>query len=246
MNEKALKLLFCRALRSGHVENNDLIPESDIRIVQEAHSRSFDLIIAAVAKEPSGDYAHYNNMLVRTQLLERFARSEKCRIDCIRFYPIEVKSDDDTLDERLPNQIIDAILAFGLSILVLDKNHAKKARSLRFLPATVICYTGVEDRFEVVSKFDRLVSTGPFNIQKTSVARALGNAGGRAYSRLAAIERIMQKLAFNQIYFENLGLSEEELEFLQMIAGVRAPSSGRKQLSRLIKETANAKLTDYL
>jgi len=245
MNERQLKMLFCNALRSGHIKNNDLIPTSDIRIVEEAHFRSFDLLIASISKEPVDDYENYNNLLVRTQLLERFAKSEKCRIDCIRFYPVEVKSDDDMLDDRLPNQIVDAILAFGLSVLVLDKKHAKKAQSLRFLPATIICYMGVDDHFEVVSKFDRLVSSGSFNIQKASLARALGDAGGKAYSRLAAIERIMQKLAFNQIYFENLGLAGEELEFLQLIAGIRAPSDGNKRLAKLVKETANARLTDY-
>jgi len=244
MNEKELKLLFCKALRSGQIKNNDLIPESDVRIVEEAHFRSFDLLIAAVAKEPLDDYSNYSNMLVRTQLLERFARSEKCRIDCVRFFPVEVKSDDDTLDERLPNQILDAILAFGRSVLVLDKNHSKKAKSLRFLPATIICHDG--DHFEVTSKFDRLVSGGSFNIHKTGLVRALGDTGGMAYSRLAAIERIMQKLAFNQIYFENLGLTGEEMEFLQMLAGIRASPDGRKALSKMVKETANARLTDYL
>jgi hypothetical protein len=243
MNEKELKLLFCSALRSGQIKANDLIPESDIRIVQEAHFRSFDLLIAAVSKEPAGDYAHYNNLLVRTQLLEHFAKSEKCRIDCVRFFPVEVKSDDDTLDGRLPNQILDAILAFGRSVLVLDKNHSKKAKSLKFLPATIVCYTG--DRFEVASKFDRLVTSGPFSIHKAGLVRALGDTGGMVHGRLAAIERIMQKLAFNQIYFENLGLTGEEMEFLQMLAGIKTPADGRKKLSRLIKETANAKLTDY-
>jgi hypothetical protein len=246
MNERQLKMLFCSALRSGHIKNNDLIPTSDVRIVEEAHFRSFDLLIASISREPVDDYENYNNLLVRTQLLERFAKSEKCRIDCIRLYPVEVKSDDDTLDDRLPNQIVDAILAFGLSVLVLDKKHAKKAQNLRFLPATIICYSGEDDHFEVFSKFDRLVSSGSFNIQKASLARALGDAGGKAYSRLAAIERIMQKLAFNQVYFENLGLAEEELEFLQVIAGIRAPSDGNKRLAKLAKETANARLTDFL
>ncbi len=247
MNERQLKSLFYSALRSGHIKNNDLIPASEeIRIVEEAHFRSFDLLVAAITKEPADDYAHYNNLLVRTQLLEQFARSEKCRIDCVSFYPVEVKSDDDTLDERLPNQIIDAILAFGLSILVLDRNHSKKARSIaKFLPATIICYTGIDDHFEVISKFDRLVSTGIFNLHRTGLARALGHADGRAYSRLVALERVLQKLTFNQIYFENLGLTEEELEFLQTVAGIRAPSDGRKRLLKLIKETGNAKLTDY-
>ena len=245
MNERQLKILFCSALRSGHIRNNDLIPTSDVRIVEEAHFRSFDLLIAAVTRQPVDGYENYNNLLVRTQLLERFAKSEKCRIDCIRFYPVEVKSDDDKLDDRLPNQIVDAILAFGLSVLVLDKKHAKKAQSLRFLPATIICYTGLDDHFVVISKFDRLVSSGSFNIQKTRLVRSLGDSGGKAYSRLAAIERIMQKIAFNQVYPENLGLAGEELEFLQMIAGIRAPPDGSRRLAKIVKETANTRLTDY-
>ncbi len=68
MNEKELKSLFCSSLRSNHVKNNTLIPTSEIRIIQEAHSRSFDLLIAAVTKEPNKhDYGNYDNILVRTQ-----------------------------------------------------------------------------------------------------------------------------------------------------------------------------------
>ena len=246
MNEKELKSLFCSSLRSGHIKNNDFIPASDIHIVEEAHFRRFDLLLAAVTREPIDKYNHYSNVLVRTQLLEYLARTKKCSIDFIRFFPIEVKSDDDSLDERLPNQIIDAIMAFGLSVLVLDKNHSKKARSLRFVPATIICYTGVGDYFEVSSKFDRIVSCSTFNIRKTSLARMLGGTDGGAHSRLAAIERIMQKLVFNQVYFENLGLTREEMEFMQMITGLRAPQDGSRRLSKLIKESGNMKLTDYL
>jgi hypothetical protein len=251
MNEGELKSLFCSSLRSNHVKNNDLIPTSEIRIVEEAHCRSFDLLIAAMTKEPDRhDYGQYDNILVRTQLLKHFARHEKCRIDCIRFYPVEIKSDDDILDERLPKQIIDAILAFGLSILVLDKNHSKVARGLgKFLPTTLICYTGIDDHFEVVSRFDRLISSGVLNLKKTILAKALEgtNTGSKAYSRLVALEHIFQKIIFNQIYFENLGMTERELEFLQMITGIRPPpSQERKMLSKLIKETANSKMTDYL
>ena len=253
MNERELKSLFCSSLRSNHIKNNDLIPASKIRIVEEAHWRSFDLLIAAMTKEPDiHDYGQYNNILVRTQLLKQFARQQKCRIDCIRFYPVEIKSDDDVLDERLPKQIIDAILAFGLSILVLDKNHSKLAHSLgKFLPTTLICYTGIDDHFEVVSRFDRLISSGVLNLKKTILAKALegSNAGSKAYSRLVEIERIFQKIIFNQLYFENLGMTEPEFEFLQMITGIRPPSSSSqemKKLSKLIKETANTKMTDYI
>jgi hypothetical protein len=253
MNERELKSLFCSSLKSNHVKNNVLIPTSEIRIVEEAHFRSFDLLIAAVTKEPDDihDYGQYNNILVRTQLLKQFARHEKCRIDCIRFYPVEIKSDDDVLDERLPKQIIDAILAFGLSILVLDKNHSKLARNIgKFLPTTLICYTGIDDHFEVVSRFDRLFSSGVLNLKKTILAKVLegSNTGNKAYSRLVALERIFQKIIFNQLYFENLGMTEREIEFLQMITGIKPPSSSQemKKLSKLIKETANAKMTDYM
>ena len=254
MNERELKSLFCSSLRSNHVKNNDLIPTSEIRIVEEAHCRSFDLLIAAVTKEPVdiNDYSQYNNILVRTQLLQHFARHQKCRIDCIRFYPVEIKSDDDVLDERLAKQIIDAILAFGLSILVLDKDHSKLARGFgKFLPTTLICYTGIDDYFEVVSRFDSFISTGVLNFKKTILAKALegGNTSSKAYSRLVALERIFQKIIFNQLYFENLGMTERELEYLQMITGIRpplSPSQEMKKLSKLIKETANAKMTDYM
>ncbi len=182
-------------------------------------------------------------------MLRQFALRERCRIDCIRFYPVELKSDDDVLDERLPKQIMDAILAFGLSILVLDKNHSKRARALgKFLPATLICYTGVDDNFETVSTFDRVISSGVLNLKKTFLAKALDGTdlSGKAYSRLVALEHIFQKISFNQIYFENLGLTETELEFLQMITGIKLPPrQEQKELSKLIKETANAKITEY-
>jgi hypothetical protein len=249
MNERQLKSLFCSSLRSNHIKNNALIPTSEIRVIEEACFRNFDLLIAAVTKQPNRDneYTHSDNMLVRTQLLKHFARHQKCRIDCIRFYPIELKSDDDVLDERLPKQILQAILAFGLSILVLDKNHSKQAHRLgKFLPSTLICYTGIDDWFEVVSTFDHVVSSAVLNLQKTTLAKALGGgSGSKAYSRLVALEHIFQKIIFNQIYFENLGMTEQELEFLQKIAGVRPPSDQRKKLVELIKETANAKMTDY-
>ena len=250
MDERELKSLFCSSLRSNHLKNNNLIPTSEIRVVEEAQCRSFDLLIAAVTKVPdTQDYEHYENILARTQMLKQFALHERCRIDCIRFYPVELKSDDDVLDERLPKQIMDAILAFGLSILVLDKNHSKRARSLgKFLPATLICYTGIDDHFEVVSTFDRIISSGVLNIKKTVLAKVLEGTdiGNKAYSRLVALEHILQKILFNQIYFENLGMTERELEFLQMIAGIKTPPRHeKKMLSKLIKETANAKMTDY-
>jgi hypothetical protein len=39
----------------------------------------------------------------------------------------------------------------------------------------------------------------------------------------------MEKLIISQIYFQNLGLTGEEMKVLQVIAGDRAPSNGTKQ-----------------
>src|SRR5262245_62138971 len=117
MNEKRLKGLFCSALASGHIKGNDIIPtaKARLRIIEEAHFRSFDLLVASITSEQQEIVMNRNNVLVRTQLLQRFAKNEKCRIDQVQFFPIELKSDNDVLDERLPNQILDAILTFGRS-----------------------------------------------------------------------------------------------------------------------------------
>ena len=47
-------------------------------------------------------------------------------IEKITLYPIEIKSDRDKLDERLANQIIEAILSFGRSIVILENKHSLK------------------------------------------------------------------------------------------------------------------------
>jgi hypothetical protein len=69
-------------------------------------------------------------------------------------------------------------------------------------------------------------------------------------SRLNAIQAILQKLLFNQIYYENFGLTQEEFELLQGIAELPLLPQGRRKnkrlLNHLIKETTNAKLTDFM
>ncbi|HEV8405941.1 MAG TPA: hypothetical protein VGQ13_08545 [Nitrososphaera sp.] len=196
----------------------------------------------------SEEKTHVNNdaILARAQLVELLCKKEKCTIEQIRFFPVELKSDDDTLDERLPNQIIDAILTFGMSVVVLDKNHSKKAKTLgKFLPANIVCYTGREDYFEVSSTFDRHIEAGVFSFRKTTLARLLGDTSARTFNRLITLQRVLEKIAFNQLYLDTLGLTEEELEFLEELAGMPLPSDGRKRLRRFMKETSNTRLTDY-
>ena len=248
MNENHLKALFCSGLRNGHIAGPEVIPtkRGEIRIIEEAHFRSFDLLIACMVSSEQKTRVNLNAILARRQLIELLCKKEKCMIEQIRFFPVELKSDDDTLDERLPNQIIDGILTFGMSVVVLDKNHSKKAKTLgKFLPANIICYTGREDHFEVSSTFDRHVEAGVFSFRKKTLAKLLGDTSAKTFSRLIILQRVMEKIAFNQLYFDTPGLTEEEVGFLRELAGMPIPSDGRKRLRRLIKETSNTRLTDF-
>ena len=234
----------------------------EIKIKQEGYFRNFDLVIAIIEKRydstikyhSNETFDNYYNILMRDSLLKQFSIKEKCRIDWIRFYPIEIKSDNDVLDERLPNQILNAILTFGRSVLILDECHSRKTklnRTLRLLPTTIIGYTGKHDSFEVLSVFDRLVTNGLFNISKKGLVRILINNGmgdtkpEKIYRCLSQIQRINQKLAFNEFYDEKIKFGKDEIEFIKKLIGIDT-FSDRRQLEKLIEQTTNSKITDYM
>jgi hypothetical protein len=249
VKEKDLKSLFISSIFSGHIKDN-IFPQMsgniyrEIKIKEEGYFRNFDLVIAIIEKRydstikyhSNETFDNYYNILMRDSLLKQFSIKEKCRIDWIRFYPIEIKSDNDVLDERLPNQILNAILTFGRSVLVLDERHSRKTklnRTYRLLPTTIIGYTGKDDSFEVLSVFDRLVTNGLFNISK------------RGLVRLSQIQRINQKLAFNEFYDEKMKFGKNEIEFIKKLIGIDT-FSDRRQLEELIEQTTNSKITDYI
>jgi hypothetical protein len=234
----------------------------EIKIKQEGYFRNFDLVIAIIEKRydstikyhSNETFDNYYNILMRDSLLKQFSIKEKCRIDWIRFYPIEIKSDNDVLDERLPNQILNAILTFGRSVLILDERHSRKTklnRTLRLLPTTIIGYMGKDDNFEVLSVFDRLVTNGLFNISKRGLVRLLINNGmgdtkpEKIYRCLLQIQRINQKLAFNEFYDEKMKFGKDEIEFIKKLIGIDT-FSDRRQLEKLIEQTTNSKITDYM
>jgi hypothetical protein len=234
----------------------------EIKIKEEGYFRNFDLVIAIIEKRydstikyhSNETFDNYYNILMRDSLLKQFSIKEKCRIDWIRFYPIEIKSDNDVLDERLPNQILNAILTFGRSVLVLDERHSRKTklnRTYRLLPTTIIGYTGKDDSFEVLSVFDRLVTNGLFNISKRGLVRLLINNGmgdtkpEKIYRCLSQIQRINQKLAFNEFYDEKMKFGKNEIEFIKKLIGIDT-FSDRRQLEELIEQTTNSKITDYI
>jgi hypothetical protein len=264
MNELELKDLFVSSLESGHLlDSKDRnLPfantENEIRVKNEGYFGKFDLVIAVIQRngnisQPSDELETYHNILMRTGQVVELARNEKCMINEISFYPVELKSSKDTLDARLPNQIMDAILTFGRSLVVLDRKHIKRASSkfLRLLPATIIAYTGRKDYFKVISVFDRFVDNGMFNMPKRRFTKTLLDNGidegtDKIYRRLSTLERINQKFVFNQLYDADVGFLKEEIEFLRQFSNIEVAMSYKRQIIKYLKESESVKITDYL
>lgn len=194
------------------------------------------------------EISEHNN---EKQQLIQFARKERTRVDWITLYPVELKSDNDVIDKRLTNQILNAILTFGKSILVLDKNHSKRLNSkgvLSLIPSTVIGYTGENGHFELLSVFDRFINNGIFSIEKRKLTKILLDnqiePTSSIFNCFLDFQRICQKIIFSHIYDQNVGLMKEEINFILKLSEIK-PLTTRKLVRSLIKETANNKITDY-
>lgn len=284
MNQSELKNLFKRSIKNGHINNNHLLPFSnsqiyEIKIKEEGYFRNFDLVIALINKEGTKketycsskqmkyeylDYNIHQNILMRTQQFTEFSKKEKCKIENITFIPVEIKSDNDILDERLPNQILNAILTFGRSYLVIDKKYVIKRnlQILKLLPTTIIGYSGNEDYFEVLSIFNRCIMNGIFNIPKRSFIKLLINNNitnkssdiARIYQSLILLEQINQKLVYNYLFrvgedVDTDFLLKEEIDFLNQFCNFsRLPSEKTytKEIKKLIKNSRNYLITDFL
>ena len=286
MNQLKLKNLFKSSIKNGHINNNHLLPFSnsqtyEIKIKEEGYFRNFDLVIALIHKKNTTketyrsskqmkyeyfdlDHDIQQNIRMRTQQFTEFSKNEKCKIENITFIPIEIKSDNDILDERLPNQILNAILTFGRSYLVIDKKHVIKRnlQILKLLPTTIIGYSGNEDYFEVLSIFNRCIMNGIFNIPKRSFIKLLINNNitnkisdiARIYQSLIILEQINQKLVYNYLFRveEDLDtdfLLKEEIDFLNQFCNFSKLPSEKiytKEIKKLIKNSRNHLITDFL
>src|ERR687897_372126 len=287
MNQLELKSLFKRSIKNGHINNNRLLPFSnsqtyEIKIKEEGYFRNFDLVIALIHKKSTKKETYHSskqmkyeyfdldndiqqNIRMRTQQFTEFSKNEKCKIENITFIPIEIKSDNDILDERLPNQILNAILTFGRSYLVIDKKHVIKRnlQILKLLPTTIIGYSGTEDYFEILSIFNRCIMNGIFNIPKRSFMKLLINNNitnkisdiVKIYHSLITLEQINQKLVFNYLFRseeENLDfdfLLKEEIDFLKQFynfSTLPSEKTNKKQIKKLIKDSRNYLITDFL
>jgi hypothetical protein len=279
MNQIELKKLFKSSVKNGHINNNHLIPflnsqTHEIKIKEEGYFRNFDLVIALINKENKPkktnnkyfdlEYDIQHNILMRSQQFTEFSKLEKCRIENITFIPVEIKSDNDVLDERLPNQILNAILTFGRSYLVIDKKYVlnRNLQILKLLPTTIIGYSGKEDYFEILSIFNRCIMNGIFNIPKRSFMKLLINNNitnkiseiVKIYNSLITLEQINQKLVFNYLFRseENLDLDfllKEERDFLKQFynfSTLPSEKTNKKQIKKLIKDSRNYLITDFL
>lgn len=279
MNQVELKKLFKSSIKNGHINNNHLIPflnsqTHEIKIKEEGYFRNFDLVIALINKENKQKKTNYeyfdleydiqHNILMRSQQFTEFSKLEKCRIENITFIPVEIKSDNDVLDERLPNQILNAILTFGRSYLVIDKKYVlnRNLQILKLLPTTIIGYSGKEDYFEILSIFNRCIMNGIFNIPKRSFMKLLINNNitnkisemVKIYHSLITLEQINQKLVFNYLFRseENLTLDfllKEEIDFLKQFynfSTLPSEKTNKKQIKKLIKYSRNYLITDFL
>lgn len=265
MDEKNLKRLFIKYINTGHNGWNNFLslnpqdPDIEIRIKDEGYHRNFDLLIAVIKKHSSqidtnwiSSCHTFLNMIMRSNELIQFAQKEKTRIDWITFYPVELKSDNDVLDRRLINQLLNGILTFGKSILVLDRGHSKRLKSkgiLSFIPATVIGYNGRSPyQFEVLSVFDRFINDGIFSIEKRKIAKILLdndiNPTSSIFNCILNFQRICQKIIFSQLLDQHICLMKEEINFIMKLTDIKALTT-RKLAKSLIKETANNKITDY-
>lgn len=279
MNQIELKKLFKSSVKNGHINNNHLIPflnsqTHEIKIKEEGYFRNFDLVIALINKENKPkktnnkyfdlEYDIQHNILMRSQQFTEFSKLEKCRIENITFIPVEIKSDNDVLDERLPNQILNAILTFGRSYLVIDKKYVlnRNLQILKLLPTTIIGYSGKEDYFEILSIFNRCIMNGIFNIPKRSFIKLLINNNitnkisemVKIYNSLITLEQINQKLVFNYLFRseENLDLDfllKQERDFLKQFynfSTLPSEKTNKKQIKKLIKDSRNYLITDFL
>jgi hypothetical protein len=294
MNETELKQLFKSSIKNRHIQNNHHLPihisdykSHQIKIKEEAYFGNFDFVIVIVHKNNENqrytDNTHigtarndlffqdqgrdddiYQNIRMRTNQFIQIAKQEKCSVKNLTFIPVEVKSDSDVLDERLPNQILNAILTFGRSFLVLDKKHiSKNLHLLKLLPTTIIGYTGKDDFFEVLSVFDRFVMNGIFSIPKRSFNKLLLDSKvtekfsdiDKIYKSLVTLERINQKLVFNYLFrfgpnvLDENFLLQEEIKFLNKFCEffkIPTENSYKKEIIKLIKNSENHLITDFL
>jgi hypothetical protein len=268
MNEVELKNKFIGFLKTNKnhnfFSNYDFEPYNIIEIRNEGLSKKFDLILALI-KTNEINFNKLKNKSIeidedikgiffRNALLKSISEKYKIKIQNLVIYPIEIKSDKDILDDRLANQIIEAILTFGRSIVVLDNDHAtkiKKNRLYKIVPSTIIGYADEKEIFVLLSKYNRVFSDSLLNINKINLIRTLKKSQmdvnyNNLYRNLVNIQKINQKLIYNQIFNYENTLFDDEIEFLKHFSSISQKISFKKEIIKLVKESKNYKITEFI
>ncbi|HEY6536225.1 MAG TPA: hypothetical protein VIY08_10610 [Candidatus Nitrosocosmicus sp.] len=269
MNEIELKNKFMDFLLSSN--NNSFVKKSStskiFEIKNEGLNKKFDLIIAIVKsdklkfnkikKETIEIDDNLKSIFFRNTLLKSISEEYKIKIQNLIIYPIEIKSDKDKLDQRLANQVIDAILVFGRSVVILDNNHYTKIKKNGFykiIPSTILGYSNEQEMFILIQEYDKLYTDSLLNIHKFNLIRTLEKSKmsnidinyNNLYRNLKTIQNINQKLIYNQIFdYENI-FFDSELEFIKNLSNITQKISLKNEITKLVKESKNYRITEFI
>lgn len=269
MNEIELKNEFINFIQDEDKSKNFFLnykfkPDNIVEIKNEGLNRKFDLVLALIktkeieSKEIKSRSIEIDDdiksIFFRNVLLKSISEKYKIKIQNILLYPIEIKSDKDRLDERLANQMIEAILIFGRSIIVLDNDHAirmKKNGICKMMPSTILGYTNEKKVFVILNKYNRIFSDSLLNVNKNNLIRLLRKSKvdinyNNLYRNLRNIQIINQKLIYNQIFRYEYSLYEDEIEFIKNFSSINQKISLKKEIIKLIKDSKNYKITEFI
>jgi hypothetical protein len=267
MNEIELKNKFIEYLKTNdnHISfSNNNFSNNIIEIRNEGLNKKFDLILAIIkTKETKFNKLKNSSIEIdddikgiffRNTLLKSISEKYKIKIQNLIIFPIEIKSDRDKLDERLANQIIEAILTFGRSIVILDNDHAAKIKKnglFKIVPSTILGYIDKEKTFVKLNSYNRVFSDSLLNINKINLIRTLERSKininyNDLYRNLANIQKINQKLIFNQIFNYDQILYKDEIEFIKKFSNINQKISLKKEIINLVKESKNYKITEFI
>ncbi|HKR73570.1 MAG TPA: hypothetical protein VJR94_05610 [Candidatus Nitrosocosmicus sp.] len=268
MNELQLKVKFLEFLQTNADHNffgkQGQNSQHFIEIRNEALNRKFDFVLAVIRESTHKPKEirkstieiddDLKNIYSRGSLLKTISQKHKIKIQNLVIYPVEIKSNKDKLDERLGNQVIDAILSFGRSFVILDSKHCqhmKKNGLRKILPCTIIGYQETENKFVIVNRFNRVFSDSLLNVNKMNLIRSLERSGtkintSRLHRNLRALQIINQKLIYDQIFFSEQSFQEDELRFMEELATINHHINMKKEVLKTIKHFTNYKITDFI
>jgi len=268
MNESQLKIKFLDFLKAN--PNNSFFgkqaerPQHILEIKNEALNRKFDFILAIIRtasykpKEIKKSTIEIDddlkNIYTRGSLLKNISQKYRIKIQNMVIYPIEIKSNKDKLDERLGNQVLDAVLSFGRSIVILDSKHCqhmKKNGLKRILPCTIIVYQDIDDKFVLINRFSRVISDSLLNINKVNLIKTLEKSNSnvnisRLQRNLKSLQIINQKLIYNQIFLDDQSFHDDELKFMEELSTINQQINIKKEILNTIKHFTDYKITDFI